>query len=224
MLPTDRLTLAFARRFATYKRATLMFEDRERLHAILTNPDLPISIVYAGKAHPADQFGQAFIREITEISKSADFRGHVFMLEDYDARMARFMVQGVDVWVNNPRPPMEASGTSGMKAAINGTLNFSVLDGWWLEGYNGKNGWVYGSGEANDDWEAADQHDADDFYRTLADEIAPLYYDRNPAGVPEEWVEWMKESIVSSLVEFSTHRMLADYCDLAYFPMGRSSS
>lgn len=221
MLPTDRLTLGFGRRFATYKRATLMFRDRERLHAVLTDPNRPVQVVYAGKAHPADQFGQEFIREITEVSKSEDFRGHVFMLEDYDARIARFMVQGVDVWVNNPRPPMEASGTSGMKAAINGTLNFSVLDGWWVEGYNGKNGWTYGSAEASEDWEAADNHDADDFYSTLAEEIAPLYYDQNDEGIPEAWVERMKEAIVSSLVEFSTHRMLSDYCDLAYFPMGR---
>ncbi|MEX2653755.1 MAG: alpha-glucan family phosphorylase [Acidimicrobiia bacterium] len=223
MLPADRLTLGFARRFATYKRATLMFRDRDRLHAILTNPEHPVQIVFAGKAHPADQYGQAFIREITELSKSDEFKGHVFMLEDYDARIARFMVQGVDVWVNNPRPPMEASGTSGMKASINGTLNFSVLDGWWLEGYNGKNGWVYGSEAANDDWEAADHHDADDFYRILADEIAPLYYDRNGSGIPESWVDHMKEAVVTSLVEFSSHRMLSDYCDLAYFPMGRSS-
>ncbi|MEX1005064.1 MAG: alpha-glucan family phosphorylase [Acidimicrobiia bacterium] len=223
MLPTGRLTLGFARRFATYKRATLLFRDRERLHALLTNPDRPVQIVFAGKAHPADRYGQAFIREITEVSKSEEFRGHVFMLEDYDARIARFMTQGVDVWVNNPRPPMEASGTSGMKAAINGTLNFSVLDGWWVEGYNGKNGWVFGSESANDDWEAADHDDADDFYRTLADEIAPLFYDQNPDGVPEEWVNRMKEAVVSSLVQFSSHRMLSDYCDLAYFPMGRPS-
>jgi starch phosphorylase len=222
MLPTGRLTLGFARRFATYKRATLMFRDLDRLHALLTNPEHPVQIVFAGKAHPADQFGQTFIREITEISKSDEFRGHVFMLEDYDARMARFMVQGVDVWVNNPRPPMEASGTSGMKAAINGVLNFSVLDGWWLEGYNGKNGWVYGSEHANGDYEAADHHDAEEFYRILADEIAPMYYDLDPAGIPLAWVERMKESFVSSLVEFSSYRMLSDYSQLAYFPMGRA--
>jgi glycogen phosphorylase len=222
MLPTGRLTLGFARRFATYKRATLIFRDRERLHGLLTDPERAVQIVFAGKAHPADQYGQEFIREITEVSKSEDFRGHVFMLEDYDARIARFMVQGVDVWVNNPRPPMEASGTSGMKAAINGTLNFSVLDGWWLEGYNGKNGWVFGSDEASDDWEAADHHDAEEFYRILGDEIAPLYYDQDSSGVPERWVEYMKESVVSSLVEFSAHRMLSDYCDLAYFPIGRA--
>ena len=222
MLPTDRLTLGFARRFATYKRATLMFRDRERLHTILTDADRPVQVVFAGKAHPADQHGQAFIREITEISKSAEFRGHVFMLEDYDARIARFMVQGVDVWVNNPRPPMEASGTSGMKAAINGTLNFSVLDGWWLEGFNGKNGWVYGSEHANGDWGAADHQDAGDFYEVLTSEIIPLFYDRDEDGIPTGWVERMKESVVSSLVEFSTDRMLTDYWDLAYLPMGTS--
>ena len=223
MLPADRLTLGFARRFATYKRATLMFRDLDRLHSILTDVEHPIQIVFAGKAHPADQHGQAFIREITEIAKSPEFRGHVFMLEDYDARIARFMVQGVDVWVNNPRPPMEASGTSGMKAAINGTLNFSVLDGWWLEGYNGRNGWVYGSEHSNGDWEAADHHDAEDFYRVLTEEIAPLYYERDPNGVPLAWAERMKESVVSSLIAFSSDRMVGDYWNLAYRPMGSAA-
>lgn len=223
MLNPEVLTLGFARRFATYKRATLMFSDRERLRLILTNPDRPIQVVFAGKAHPADQFGQAFIREITELSKSPEFRGHVYMMEDYDARMARFMVQGVDVWVNNPRPPMEASGTSGMKAAINGTLNLSVLDGWWLEGYNGKNGWAFGEPEGDDDWGAADHRDANDFYEILANEVAPLYYDRDETGLPVRWVERMRESIVSTIRDFSTHRMVGDYWEIAYSPIGQVS-
>ena len=224
MLPTDRLTLGFARRFATYKRATLMFRDRGRLHHILTNPERPIQVVFAGKAHPADKLGQAFIRELSELARSDDFRGHVYVLEDYDARVARFMVQGVDVWVNNPRPPMEASGTSGMKAAINGVPNLSVLDGWWIEGYNGKNGWAFGSDQPNPDYEGADGHDAHEFYRVLADEVAPLYYDVDPeTGLSSGWIEVMREAIATSIRDFSTHRMVADYCDLAYFPMGASN-
>lgn len=219
-LSPDWLTLGFARRFATYKRATLMFSDWDRLRAILKDPDRPVQVVFAGKAHPADQHGQAFIRQIVELSRSEEFRGHVHFLEDYDARIARFMVQGVDVWVNNPRPPMEASGTSGMKAAINGSLNLSVLDGWWLEGYNGRNGWAFGSADPNGDWGAADHHDATSFYDTLGNEVAPLFYDRNADGIPEGWVERMRESITSTLHQFSAHRMVADYCGEAYFPLG----
>lgn len=220
MLPPDRLTLGFARRFATYKRATLMFSDRERLHAILTNPERPIQIVFAGKAHPADQHGQAFIREIVELSRSDQFRGHVYMLEDYDARVARFLVQGVDVWVNNPRPPMEASGTSGMKAAMNGALNLSVLDGWWIEGFTGKNGWAFGSADASDDWGAADHHDASTFYDILEGEVAPEFYDRDDDGLPLRWIERMQASFSSSIAEFSSHRMVMDYFRLAYAPLG----
>ena len=133
------------------------------------------------------------------------------------------MVQGVDVWVNTPRPPMEASGTSGMKAAINGTLNLSILDGWWLEGYNGKNGWAFGSPEGNPDWGAADYHDAKDFYEILGGEVIPLFYDRNEAGLPLGWIDRMRESIIGSIRQFSTHRMVADYWDLAYRPMGAAS-
>jgi len=220
MLPTDRLTLGFARRFATYKRAMMMFTDRERLKSILTNPDRPIQIVFAGKAHPADQHGQAFIRQIVEMARSDDLKGYVYFIEDYDARIARFMVQGVDVWVNNPRPPMEASGTSGMKSAINGGLNLSVLDGWWIEGYNGSNGWAFGSPEANDDWGAADYADANAFYEILDGEVAPLYYDRDKDGAPKAWIERMRSAIASALNEFSTHRMVADYYRIGYQPLG----
>ena len=223
VLNPDWLTLGFARRFATYKRATLMFTERERFRSILTDPDRPVQVVFAGKAHPADQHGQAFIKQIKELSESDEFRGHVHVLEDYDARMARFMVQGVDVWVNTPRPPMEASGTSGMKAAINGTLNLSILDGWWLEGYNGKNGWAFGSPEGNPDWGAADYHDAGDFYEILGGEVIPLFYDRNEDGLPLGWTDRMRESIIGSIRQFSTHRMVADYWDLAYRPMGAAS-
>jgi starch phosphorylase len=224
MLPTDRLTLGFARRFATYKRAMLMFSDRERLKAILTNPERPVQVVFAGKAHPADQHGQAFIRQIVEMARSEDLRGHVYFLEDYDARIARFMVQGVDVWVNNPRPPMEASGTSGMKSAINGGLNLSVLDGWWIEGYNGTNGWAFGSPEQNDDWGAVDYADANAFYEILANEVAPLFYDRAENGLPSGWIDAMRSAIVSTLNDFSTHRMVSDYYRIGYQVLGGAAA
>ncbi len=224
MVPTDRLTLGFARRFATYKRATLMFSDRGRLRDILTNPERPIQVVFAGKAHPADQQGQSLIREIVELSRTDEFKGYVYLREDYDARMGRFMTQGVDVWVNNPRPPMEASGTSGMKAAINGVLNLSVKDGWWLEGFNEHSGWAFGLETASADWSSTDRSDSLAFYDTLASQIAPLYYDRDRDGLPTEWIRRMKESMVSSLLAYSTHRMVADYCKLAYFPLGSSAA
>lgn len=216
----ETLTLGFARRFASYKRATLMFRDVDRLVSIVTNEARPIQIVFAGKAHPADEPGQGLIRHLVELSRIPELAGHLFILEDYDARMGRFLVQGCDVWVNNPRPPMEASGTSGMKAAMNGVLNLSVLDGWWAEGFEGDNGWTFGSSEPNDDHEAADAHDADDFYRVLANDVAPLYYRRDDSGIPVEWVQWMRRSIASSLVQFSSHRMVSDYLQIAYRPLG----
>lgn len=221
LLSPDVLTLGFARRFATYKRATLMFRDVDRLTSIVASDARPIQLVFAGKAHPADDHGQALIRHLVELSRTPGLAGRLFVVEDYDARMARFLVQGCDVWVNNPRPPMEASGTSGMKAAMNGVLNLSVLDGWWAEGYDGENGWAFGHADPSDDYEASDRHDADDFYRVLADEVAPLYYERDSDGIPHAWVERMRRSIASSLVRFSSHRMVAEYLERAYLPLGR---
>jgi starch phosphorylase len=219
LLPPERLTLGFARRFAAYKRATLMFLDPERLTSILTHPERPVQIVFAGKAHPADQEGQALIRRIVELSRTPELRGHVVVMEDYDAHMARFLVQGVDVWMNSPRPPMEASGTSGMKAAINGVLNCSVLDGWWVEGYSGgTDGWAFGSPDPSDDHDAADLADAADLYRLLETEIAPLYYERDKKGVPVAWTERMRASITSALHEFSADRMVAQYVEEIYTP------
>jgi glycogen phosphorylase len=220
LFSTDMLTLGFARRFATYKRATLMFRDVHRLATIVRNPDRPIQLVFAGKAHPADDHGQALIRHLVDLSRMPELRGHMFVVENYDARLARFLVQGCDVWVNNPRPPMEASGTSGMKAAMNGVPNLSILDGWWDEGYEEGNGWSFGGRDENPDHEAADAHDADDFYRILADEVAPTFYDRDLDDIPLEWVGIMRRAIATSLVQFSSHRMVADYVDLAYRPLG----
>ena len=221
MLPPDRLTLGFARRFATYKRATLMFHNVPWLQAILTNPDRPVQVVFAGKAHPADRPGQDFIRHIVELSRSPELRGHIYIMENYDHRVARFLVQGVDVWVNNPRPPEEASGTSGMKAAINGAINASVLDGWWAEAFDGDNGWAFGSASENHDHSAQDNADAIAFYRLLQDEIVPLFYQRDEQGVPQQWVELMKRSMKSTLVAFSTQRMVEEYAELAYLKVGK---
>jgi starch phosphorylase len=197
-----------------------MFEDLARFESLVTRSDRPVQVVFAGKAHPADRGGQDFIKRIVELSKLPALKGHVFVLADYDARMARFMVQGVDVWVNNPRPPMEASGTSGMKAAINGTLNLSVLDGWWVEGFNGRNGWAFGSPNGSDDHESEDRDDSAALYRLLEDEVTLLFYDRDENGMPLAWTEMMREAIISTLVAFSSHRMVAEYANLAYFPMG----
>ena len=221
LLPSNRLTIGFARRFATYKRATLLFHNVPWLQSILTDPDRPVQIVFAGKAHPADRHGQALIRNIVELSQTQELRGHIQVLEDYDARMARFLVQGVDVWLNNPRPPQEASGTSGMKAAMNGALNLSVADGWWIEGFNGKNGWVFGADGENHDYHAQDNEDAVQLYQLLQDVIVPLYYDRNESGVPSGWVQMMKEAMTSTLADFSTHRMVQEYAERAYVPVGR---
>jgi glycogen phosphorylase len=219
VLPPERLTLGFARRFAAYKRAALMFLDPERLASILTHPERPVQVVFAGKAHPADQQGQALIRHIVELSRTPELKGHVLVMEDYDARMARFLVQGVDVWMNSPRPPMEASGTSGMKAAINGVLNCSVLDGWWVEGYSGgTDGWAFGSPDPSDDHDAVDLADAADLYRLLEDEIVPMYYERDKKGVPVTWVERMRASVSSALHDFSADRMVAQYVKEIYTP------
>ncbi len=220
LLDPTRLTIGFARRFATYKRATLLFHDLAWLQAILANPDRPVQVVFAGKAHPADRLGQGLIERIVEISKTPELAGHIHVLEDYDLRMARFLVQGVDVWLNNPRIPQEASGTSGMKSAMNGGLNLSIADGWWAEGANGNNGWVFGEETENPDHGAQDNGDAIALYKLLQDEIVPLYYDRGQDGVPHGWVRMMKEAIATSIHEFSTHRMVQDYTTKAYLPLG----
>jgi starch phosphorylase len=199
-LDPDRLTIGFARRFATYKRAGLLFSDIDRL------------------AHPADRPGQRVIQDIFQRSRSPQLRGRVFILEDYDMRVGRFLVQGVDVWLNNPRRPLEASGTSGMKAAQNGVPNMSVLDGWWDEGYEGDNGWAIGGRDVAADEAAQDWHDALDLYRLLEDEIVPSYYDRDAEGLPRGWLGVMRRAMATALWQFSTTRMLQEYTELLYLP------
>ncbi|HYC07343.1 MAG TPA: alpha-glucan family phosphorylase, partial [Candidatus Binatia bacterium] len=194
VLSPDVLTIGFARRFATYKRAGMIFSDMDRLERLVRDADRPVQVVFAGKAHPADRPGQGVIQDIFSRSRSAKLRGRFFILEDYDMRIARFLVQGVDVWLNNPRRPLEASGTSGMKAAANGVVNVSVLDGWWDEGWNGDNGWAIGGRETNADEGAQDWADAQDLYRILEEEVVPRYYTRERNGLPKAWLATMRAS------------------------------
>jgi starch phosphorylase len=217
-LDPNVLTIGFARRFATYKRAGMIFTDRERLARLLGNADRPVQLVFAGKAHPADRPGQAVIQEIFGRTRTPEYRGRVFVLEDYDMRIAKFLVQGVDVWLNNPRRPLEASGTSGMKAAMNGVINLSVLDGWWDEGWRDDNGWAIGGREPLQDEAAQDWADAMDLYRLLEDEVVPQYYERDDDGIPMRWVERMRRSIATTLWQFSTTRMLHEYTERLYLP------
>jgi glycogen phosphorylase len=223
-LDPEALTIGFARRFATYKRAALLFSDEERLAHILLNADRPVQIVFAGKAHPADRPGQRMIQDIFTRTRSPKLASRVFVIEDYDIRIGRYLVQGVDVWLNNPRRPLEASGTSGMKAAINGIVNCSVLDGWWDEGYNGRNGWAIGGREMNPDEGAQDWADAQEIYRLLEEEIVPAYYERDEAGLPRRWLALMKESMASTIWQFSTTRMLEEYSELLYLPAAEAGA
>jgi len=213
----DVLTLGFARRFATYKRAVLMFRDAERLKRILNNPDRPVQILFSGKAHPADDPGKQFIQQIVQHSREPGFAGRVAFVQDYDINGARYLVQGVDVWLNNPRRPLEASGTSGMKASLNGAPNFSVLDGWWREGFiRDVNGWAIGDDKNWDDQEAQDANDAESFYATLENEITAAFYARDANGVPRDWVRKMKAAIKTLAPKFSTQRMVKEYVTKYY--------
>jgi starch phosphorylase len=218
VLDVGALTIGFARRFATYKRASLLFSDMDRLARLLWDKDRPVQFIFAGKAHPADRPGQGVIQEIFARSRSPQLRGRVFILEDYDMRVARFMVQGVDVWLNNPRRPLEASGTSGMKAAANGVVNLSVLDGWWDEGWTGDNGWAIGGREINPDEGAQDYTDAQALYGLLENTVVPLYYGRSEDDIPEGWTAEMRRSIGSTIWSFSTIRMLHEYVESEYLP------
>jgi starch phosphorylase len=215
----DRLTIGFARRFATYKRADLLFRDLHRVRALVADRDRPVQIVIAGKAHPADHPGQELIQHIYQLSQSSSLRGRIFFLEDYDMRVGRVLVQGVDVWLNTPRRPMEASGTSGQKAAANGSLNLSILDGWWPEAYNGENGFAIGEPRDYDDPEIHDREDALALYEVLEQEVVPTYYDRDDADIPRRWVEMMKNAIAYCLPHFSTGRMVRDYATKTYRPV-----
>ena len=218
-LNPNALTIGFARRFATYKRATLIFRDLERITQILNNSEKPVQLIFAGKAHPADKEGQDLIKYIHEISMKPQFKGKVFLLENYNLEMSKYLVSGVDIWLNTPRRPMEASGTSGQKAAVNGAINFSVLDGWWAEGYNSKNGWKVGESLEYSDYETQDRADSQSIYDTLENKIIPMYYEKDENGISEKWMQTMKESIMSNGGKYSTARMLTDYVQKLYIPL-----
>lgn len=210
LLDPDVLTIGFARRFAVYKRATLILRDKDRLRKIVCNRWRPLQIIFAGKAHPDDNPGKKLLQEVFEVAKDPSFEGRIAFVEDYDEQIAQYMVHGVDLWLNNPLPPFEASGTSGMKASLNGVPNFSILDGWWLESFNGKNGWGFGQTGGED----RDASDSEEMYRILENQIIPLYYQVDNCGIPFEWVKIMKEAMKSTASSFSARRMAKEYVRL----------
>jgi starch phosphorylase len=225
VLDEHALTIGFARRFATYKRATLLFKDIERIKAILNRPDRTLQLIFSGKAHPADDPGKHFIQQVYQISQQPGFAGKILFLEEYDMHIARKLVQGVDIWLNNPRRPNEASGTSGQKASLNGAPNLSVLDGWWPEAYNGRNGWAIGEEREYVNYDEQDWHDSQHLYYLLENEVIPKFYDRGEDGVPHAWMAFTKEAIATVAPMFSTRRMVKEYASTLYVPsMGEAVS
>ena len=220
-LRDDVLTIGFARRFATYKRATLLFSDLDRLDAIVNNPEHPVQFVFAGKAHPADGMGQDLIKQIVEISKQDRFLGKIIFVPGYDITLAKRLVQGVDVWLNNPTRPQEASGTSGEKASMNGVMHFSVLDGWWVEGYKPGAGWALPQERTYDDQNYQNELDAATIYGIIENEIAPAYYHTDASGRSSEWIGYIKNTIAQVASNFTTNRMLTDYCEQYYIPQDK---
>jgi starch phosphorylase len=218
VLDPEALTIGFARRSATYKRGTLIFRDVERLAAIINNKDRPVQLIFAGKAHPRDHGGKELIAEILHMARRPEFRRRVVFLEDYDMNVARYLVQGVDVWLNNPRRPLEASGTSGMKVCVNGGLNLSILDGWWVEGYQQDNGWAIGAGEEYSDLTYQDDVESRAIYDLLEQEIVPLFYTRTSDGLPRGWLRMMKRCISTICPVFNTNRMVQEYVEKCYWP------
>jgi starch phosphorylase len=218
VLRAEALTIGFSRRFATYKRADLILSDLDRLARLFDNPAAPVQLVFAGKAHPHDEPGKRLLREIARLGRDPRFAGRIAFVEDYDMNVARHLVQGVDVWLNTPRRPLEASGTSGQKVVLNGGLNLSVLDGWWAEAYDGSNGFAIGRGEAHSSAEVQDRRDAAALYQTLEEEVIPLYFDRDGEGLPRAWVARMKRAIRTLGWRFNADRMVMDYVQLCYLP------
>lgn len=220
LLRPDCLTIGFGRRFATYKRAHLIFSDLDRVYDMLSNEERPVQLIFAGKAHPKDEPGKELIRMIANLRHDSRFGDRVAFVEDYDINVCRHLIQGVDVWLNNPRRPLEASGTSGQKVILNGGLNLSILDGWWAEAYDGKNGFAIGRGTSHVSDEITDTRDAEALYHTLENEVIPMFYDRDVDGLPRNWIKRMQNSIASLAWRFSSHRMVADYTKSCYIPAG----
>ncbi len=216
VLNPNVLTIGFARRFATYKRADLLTTDMDRLAELVNNSKQPMQVIFAGKAHPADEPGKQLIKKIDNLRHDPRFAGRIVFIEDYDINVGRHLTQGVDVWLNNPRRPLEASGTSGQKVVLNGGLNLSILDGWWAEAYNGENGFAIGNGTQHVSDEVTDQRDAETLYQVLENEVIPLFYERDAHGLPQEWIKRMMNSIHTLAWRFSAHRMVGDYTLHAY--------
>jgi glycogen phosphorylase len=224
VLSPDALTIGFARRFATYKRANLILADIERLGAMVNDPNHPVQFVFAGKAHPRDEPGKRVLQQIAELMRDPQFAERFLFVEDYDINVARYLVQGVDVWLNNPRRPLEASGTSGQKVVLNGGLNLSVLDGWWAEAYDGMNGFAIGTGRTHSNMDVHDRRDGEDLYRTLKEEVIPLYYERDRDGLPRGWIKRMKRTIRTLGWRFNADRMVMDYTMKSYVPAAGGTS
>ena len=218
VLDPDVLTIGFARRFATYKRADLIMSDVERLYAMVTDEDRPVQLIFAGKAHPKDEPGKQLIKRIANLRHDERFAKRVVFVEDYEMNVCRHLIQGVDVWLNNPRRPLEASGTSGQKVVLNGGLNLSILDGWWAEAYDGTNGFAIGKGTSHASDEIGDARDGEWLYETLENRVVPLYYHRDVDGLPRQWIRMMMNSIASLAWRFSSHRMVMDYARESYVP------
>jgi starch phosphorylase len=218
MLTARDLTIGFARRFATYKRADLVFRDPDRLRRILINPRRPVQIVFAGKAHPADEPGKQMLQRVYAYTRDLGFEGRIAFLEDYELHLAHRLVQGVDLWLNVPRPPMEACGTSGIKAAMNGIPQLGTADGWWAEGYTGMNGWMI---PPPPDGVDGDQFDAEQLYRLLEEEVVPLFYDRDDRGIPVRWVQRMKHALHVAGQRFNARRAMQEYVERYYAPAAR---
>jgi starch phosphorylase len=223
LLDTETLTIVFSRRFTDYKRAALILRDIPRLRRLLQDELCPIQIIFSGKAHPNDHHGKCLIQEIYSMAKNPDFNGRIAFVEDYDMHISRYFVQGADIWLNTPRPFQEASGTSGMKATLNGVLHLSVLDGWWYEAYDGTNGWAICDGSQNPNTTDHDARDADELYHLLEEKATPLYYERDMDGVPHGWVKMMKQTIRSIAPLFSARRMVKEYTEQLYLPAAQAS-
>jgi starch phosphorylase len=224
VLSPDALTIGFARRFATYKRANLILSDIESLALMVNDPKRPVQFVFAGKAHPNDEPGKRLLQQIAELMRNPRFGDRFVFVEDYDINVGRYLVQGVDVWLNNPRRPLEASGTSGQKVVLNGGLNLSVLDGWWAEAYDGRNGFAIGTGRTHLDVNVHDKRDAEDLHRALQDEVIPLFYQRDRDGLPRGWIKRMKRTIRTLGWRFNADRMVMDYTQKCYVPAAGGTS
>ena len=224
MLSPDALTIGFARRFATYKRANLVLQDLEAVASLVNHPQMPVQFIFAGKAHPHDVPGKGVLQEIALLMRDPRFAGKILFIEDYDINVGRYLVQGVDVWLNNPRRPLEACGTSGQKVVLNGGLNLSVLDGWWAEAYDGLNGFAIGIGEVHSSTAVHDARDGNALLRALRDEVVPLYYQRDADGLPREWIGRMKRAIRTLGWRFSADRMVMDYVLKSYIPAAGGTS